>query len=55
MTRLTSCRSCGAKIATNANACPKCGAHFNRISTNSTAFILMLALVGLFILVLAPH
>ena len=50
MTIMTSCRACGAMISAEANACPRCGAIFNRTVVAPVGLAIMLAIALLYTL-----
>ena len=48
MSRMTSCRACGAMISADASTCPRCGASFNRTLVAPVGIAIMLAIAVLY-------
>ena len=48
MTRMTSCRACGAMISADASSCPRCGASFNLTLVAPVGIAIMLAIAVLY-------
>jgi RNA polymerase subunit RPABC4/transcription elongation factor Spt4 len=50
MSRMTTCRTCGAMIAENASSCRHCGDNRNQISRAAFALVAILVIAILFVL-----
>jgi uncharacterized paraquat-inducible protein A len=50
MSRMTSCRACGAMIAESAGTCPRCGTILSRTGVVPIGLVMMLVIAVLFVL-----
>ena len=48
MSRMTSCRACGAMISADASSCPRCRARFNSTLVAPVGIAIMLAIAVLY-------
>ena len=48
MTKMTSCRACGAMISANASTCPRCGTILSRTAVAPAGLVAMLAIAVLY-------